>query len=294
MTEPKNSSSQHTLSSHEYQRFRQVLQSHRLEELEPHLSPWLERSLGLTPTEPDQYLVPGQSRMGGKPDLPSDWQWPRLDDSGDLETAPNPPLRFALQLNLAELHSPHPLLPSSGLLYFFVDDDELFPTGQVLFYQGDLASLRPREEPEETGFLHPDTYLQPRKRPWRGYRLRIQTGLDFPPAHHRLLQQALSQCRDGVGLSKNDLFHYREARHELSAGPHQIFGYPDFRHLDPRDMEQIDLHGPGPGLPLLTLNSDPAVRCSFQEGGKLSLVIDRQKLVAQDFSQVSAHLEPLL
>jgi len=63
------------------------------------------------------YGAMGQSKFGGQPDLPSDFDWPEGHDGV--------PLAFLCQLNLAALNIPKPSpLPASGLLYFFYEAKE--------------------------------------------------------------------------------------------------------------------------------------------------------------------------
>jgi uncharacterized protein YwqG/predicted DNA-binding protein (MmcQ/YjbR family) len=54
----------------------------------------------------------GQSKVGGVPDLPADWEWPLFDGK---------PLAFLAQVNLSEIPAGLPVepLPKSGILYFF-------------------------------------------------------------------------------------------------------------------------------------------------------------------------------
>ncbi len=64
-------------------------------------------------------LVPGQSRLGGVPDAPANFDWPHSDDV---------PSRFIMQIRLDALprhpvESLHALLPASGLLLLFTNPD---------------------------------------------------------------------------------------------------------------------------------------------------------------------------
>src|SRR5690349_9472929 len=61
-----------------------------------------------------QTTRPGESKLGGLPDLPRDFIWPQWNGT---------PLDFLLQVNLAEAarHDPSSPLPQSGLLSFFYD-----------------------------------------------------------------------------------------------------------------------------------------------------------------------------
>lgn len=129
----------------------------RMSELVSRLVP----SFRLT-TEKDDQCDPevGSSRMGGRPDLPTGWQWPRWDgyDHSNQYLSKKPtPLSFISQLNLRDLPKRTPEVPDSGLLYFFFDtlnqpwgydpqDKEGF---RVLYFDGPESQLSATEPPEE-------------------------------------------------------------------------------------------------------------------------------------------------
>ncbi len=103
--------------------------------------------LTLTPTTEDAVPV-GASKMGGQPDLPTHVPWPEVSGR---------PMAFIAQINLQEAapYDIEGILPSDGLLSFFVDDpddvydDEAFeddpsdaPTCRVLYLdEDDCATL---------------------------------------------------------------------------------------------------------------------------------------------------------
>lgn len=92
----------------------------------------------------------GASRIGGKPDLPADIEWPAENN--------DKPLAFIAQLNLKEI-SPldsDRLLPESGILYFFYrteqdawgfdpKDKDKF---RVIYYDGTIDKLQRQEPPK--------------------------------------------------------------------------------------------------------------------------------------------------
>lgn len=74
-------------------------------------------SIVLRPTRADETdLTLGQSRMGGRPDLPSDFKWPKYKGKH---------LVFVAQFALEELEGWSQMLglPATGHLYFFHDQD---------------------------------------------------------------------------------------------------------------------------------------------------------------------------
>ncbi len=65
----------------------------------------------------DQSIKIGESKMGGDPDLPEDFQWPYWNEE---------PLTLLIQVNLSEMNrfSASKFLPKEGMLYFFYDHNQ--------------------------------------------------------------------------------------------------------------------------------------------------------------------------
>jgi len=93
----------------------------------------------------------GQSKVGGKPDVPASFKWPNEEEDEDA------PLQFIAQLNLAEVH-PHDLegrLPAKGMVWLFsiADGDRAYgyeidsSTTKVVF-MANPGPLKPRAIPE--------------------------------------------------------------------------------------------------------------------------------------------------
>jgi uncharacterized protein YwqG len=82
----------------------------------PGLRPAVRSAVRLETARADA-VPPGQSRIGGAPDLPADFEWPSFGGK---------PLLFLAQLDLAEVRRTHasPLLPEGGTLWFFYSDDQ--------------------------------------------------------------------------------------------------------------------------------------------------------------------------
>ena len=101
----------------------------------------------------------GQSKFGGKPHLPGDFQWYYYETEGLYGEVKNRPLSFLAQINCQEVHSldGERLLPEEGMLYFFYEMDSMSwgydPKHQgcarVYYYSGDMEELIPTEFPED-------------------------------------------------------------------------------------------------------------------------------------------------
>src|SRR5262245_49418102 len=81
-------------------------------------------SIRLVPQVAAEELPLGASRIGGCPDLPKGTNWPRRSDAAGEDPAEwedNSPLRFIMQVNLAEVapFDVADVLPKTGLLSFF-------------------------------------------------------------------------------------------------------------------------------------------------------------------------------
>ncbi|HPH67156.1 MAG TPA: DUF1963 domain-containing protein [Kofleriaceae bacterium] len=93
----------------------------------------------------------GQSKVGGKPDLPADFEWPCEGDDEDA------PLGFVAQINLAEVHAADlgKTLPATGMLWFFsiLDGDrayghEIDSDTSVMRYEAEPGALKSHKLPE--------------------------------------------------------------------------------------------------------------------------------------------------
>ena len=95
-------------------------------------------------------LTAGCSKLGGRPDVADDFQWPH-DKSGY-------PLSLLLQIDCAELASldREGLLPTSGHLYFFYELSEMRRDGKknsvrVIYNDKPSSQLHPLDYPENLG-----------------------------------------------------------------------------------------------------------------------------------------------
>jgi uncharacterized protein YwqG len=105
--------------------------------------------LRTTPT-PIEALKLGQSRIGGQPDLPPQFQWPRFDGLG---------LSFIAQLDLAEIAAQPSVLPlpKEGHLAFFYDSDQRTwgfdqedrGSALIVYFSGPASSFVRTEIPDD-------------------------------------------------------------------------------------------------------------------------------------------------
>lgn len=118
----------------------------------------------------DENAIPaGSSKMGGKPDMPADYQWPEttltekkhkslFSFKKTEEKTVTKHLSFIAQINLAEIreYDPDSLLPEHGILYFFhfAGQDNIYDfkeeeLSKVLYVDDDLCSLQRVDYPAD-------------------------------------------------------------------------------------------------------------------------------------------------
>ena len=100
-------------------------------------------------------LYPDSSKIGGRPYLPADFEWPEYKDKNDGEIRP---LSFFCQLNLSELsaYDRDGLLPERGILSFFYEcesfcwgfDPEDKGAARVFYYEN-TEGFVPTDIPQE-------------------------------------------------------------------------------------------------------------------------------------------------
>lgn len=126
----------------------QLLQDHNLSHKKSAITADFKNSIKLIKIKTDETDIPlGSSKIGGSPDLPAGWEFPRYGDDY---------LTFMLQVNLSEAKSydKDNMLPEHGILYLFYEALEQ-PWGfdgdegcfKVLYYDGDLGGLERKKSP---------------------------------------------------------------------------------------------------------------------------------------------------
>lgn len=103
-----------------------------------------------TSVSDENVLAIGQSKIGGRPDLPSEIDWVRVPQSSSDASVSLP---FIAQFALSDIkvHDVENLLPQHGMLYFFGDPwrGRFIDHGKVIFFDHDLSSLVRRDFPDD-------------------------------------------------------------------------------------------------------------------------------------------------
>jgi hypothetical protein len=228
------------------------------------------------------------SRFGGSAYVPPDFVWPSHEQGV---------YRFLGQINFAEIDSPPPLLPSSGLLSFFyaapidseieLDDfsdeewDALIEAEDVEIFWQDSGYVVAYYWPSCDGFdlrrgtvawryddgfdLH---HLDIRESP--NTAISLAAGVDLP--RHEVLSDDWPLDKEAVDCLFTEL-------HRLGQDSQgHLLGYPAFSTL---------AYDPTPGndwLPLLTVNS--ILDWCWHDGTKLMVFIERDNLTRHHFTQL--------
>lgn len=142
----------------------------------------------------------GQSKIGGKPDLPQGRLWEmepivqnKAKDAFYREWIDPQPLGFVAQLNLQELsyYDEEDLLPKTGMLYFFYNDtwgNDLKDREKysVYYYKGDMRKLKRQDFPEELNEL-----LQ-----FKSCKIAFKKEISLPYYHNPLYDMFTKEERD--------------------------------------------------------------------------------------------------
>lgn len=169
-----------------------------------------EPSWRLTATRSSaEALSAGESRLGGAPDVPDDFEWPSRDGA---------PLSFLAQIDLAEVSSLD--LPPTGWLLFFYEADEQ-PWGfepqdaggaRVIYVDGPRSALRRRDEHGVEGRL------------FEACSIRLQSAIDLPDLWDSVLAQA------GLEVDDDQQEAYLEVQNELAGRPRRPLDVDDLYH----------------------------------------------------------------
>lgn len=110
--------------------------------------------------EPAESKMPSSSsKIGGYPDLPTDFEWPYYEGVDYDDVKKNRPLSFLAQINLKDIaeYDNEKVLPNEGMLYFFYElgtmtwgyDPKDKGSAKVFYFDGDLDTLLETEIPSD-------------------------------------------------------------------------------------------------------------------------------------------------
>jgi hypothetical protein len=230
------------------------------------LAPHVRPAVRVTAQKADA-LPAGTSHFGGRPDLPDDLVWPRVDGR---------PLAFLAQIDLADVARVQPGGPLiSGHLWFFYDAkeqpwgfDASHAGGSRVSFRAQGTELRPSPAPPDADKTFPLCALT-----FEAYE--DVPGLDTEPPPIQL-EEAASET-------------YRAIRGFLSSGiggtAHKLLGHAD-PIQGPMEPECSRVAGTGDWTLLLQLESDDTAGMSWGDLGRLYFWIRTTDLAAGRFDRI--------
>jgi uncharacterized protein YwqG len=241
--------------------------------------------LSAHPAEDVQLRV-GSTKFGGSPDVPEDARWPERNGS---------PLPFVAQINLAEVapYDRSHLLPATGLLAFFFDQDAFFESQpddqatswQVCYFPGPLSNLWGRPLPEDI----------PQRRRYRPSEVTCAVEMTLPD-----YSQYDSTSVERLGLSgpltEEEEQAYYSLQAHLAGRVDAKYHLPIHRMLGHPDVVQWDMHRDlgdtaADWQLLFQVDSDGTPDTDWGDTGRIYFWIRTRDLAERHFSQVQVLLQ---
>lgn len=224
----------------------------------------------------------GGTKIGGHPDLPVNTAWPSCDGR---------PMTFLAQIDLAEVAAKMPsALPRVGLLSFFFDRTDFHMGQEVCRVVHSTTALERRVTPFDDRLVECELAL------------RLSTSVPeithWASAHDDLLGLgALSaDQRDALLEWRADLDYVLLG--DDDHGRHQVLGHPTGAQADVLIQRLVatganakDLAAARRHRNLMTIDSDETADLDWADGGCLWYLVERDALVAGDFSHVDSIVE---
>ncbi|MCU5783674.1 hypothetical protein MA04_02974 [Alcanivorax balearicus MACL04] len=244
------------------------------------------RTVALATTEADDYSEVGNTRFGGLPDLPAGESYPRLHGND------SPGYQFIAQLHCAELAPYQDYLPRSGLLYFFISDQE-DPRALVRYQSGPVSTLR-----SAAGLNLSDDDIGDDHGLYSPFRARAGLSVSLP---HFYSDQdyyrdapSLAPLEDQFELTETLTETLKNALTETAAAPpvHAVNSFVFKQHDTPEIEAALALGGEQDDfMVLLRVSSDNNPGFCFWDAGEIYFVIHKSDLAKADFSNVYCGLE---
>lgn len=238
------------------------------------------RSVALATTEKDSYEEKGNHRFGGLPDLPPGMSYPTFTDAYDQERG----LQFIAQINCAAVAHLQDYLPRTGMLYFFIEDQEEVEP-KVLYYDGSISDLQSARD------LHVEAdYIYDQHGIYTPFKAEAGKFASVPVMYNTVsLYPELSDMEDME--DKTELLY--TALKGASVNPvHSMNTYVFKQHGTP-EMEAADKKRGKPEEWMVLLKVGPDYNTGFQfwDAGEIYFVVHKGDLQRKDFSNVYCGVE---
>ncbi len=240
------------------------------------IQPTVEFSLTDTPT------ITWQSKVGGLPYLPQDFDYPTTSDGE--------PLAFLAQINFADMPS-LPDFPTQGILQFFIANDDLYGLNFVdMTDQSTFRVVYHADVVQDMEQLQSDlpTLVEPVLSP-------LPEGADFGMVFHKTVQAITTDSAvfapkilDTASLYEfkpadgQELGEFFKSYDSIDQKQHRIGGYAFFTQTDPREYNTTF----SDYILLFQLDSDHKHDILWGDVGVGGFFIHPNDLKALDFSKV--------
>lgn len=227
----------------------------------------------------DKVQHPWQSCFGGKPYLPAGAQYPTA--------ASGEPLFFLAQINFEEVPAFAPF-PSTGLLQFFIFDDDLYgmPAEGAAMQDTYRVIYHPQVIKDRSALVSDFSFLpnfnQTPIYPNQSYPMLFERQEEVAPITDHAFADAMGEnffSDFGEDLRWEILESYVV---EVSGEGHKLGGYAHFAQEDPRSAQN-------PMVLLFQMDSDTEIECIWGDMGTAHFFIKEEDLKKGDFSKVVFH-----
>ncbi|MGD7054221.1 YwqG family protein [Sutcliffiella horikoshii] len=260
------------------QKIDQLLDEHDLSHHKSAIMDSFKSAIKLNKINKDETdILVGSSKIGGSPDLPAGWEFPRYEDNY---------LTFILQVNLSEAkpYDKDNLLPVSGMLYLFYEALEQ-PWGfdgdegcfKVFYYDGDLRGLERKKSPSSrTEFVA-----------FRAFQLSFETMVTLPESPENL-DFADDDEEANYFDFRQELVQPKEEDGKVVPA-HYMLGEP--LNIQDDVLEELFENGEDPVL-LFQIDSDEELAdVMWGDSGMLYFCMEREDLREKRFDRVRFTLQ---
>ncbi|HEU0125081.1 MAG TPA: YwqG family protein, partial [Flavobacterium sp.] len=253
------------------------------QEYENGLSKIARHAVNFVTTTPDSYNELGNTRFGGLPDLPLNLEYPTVTIDEEKKG-----YQFIAQINCTSIADLQDYLPRTGILYFFIKDQEDF-TPKVIYYDGETDHLKSAKELNfDEEFIYDEGGIY---KPFKTDSAKCVSFPSFYNDEHYYENIApelkeLEEQYDETEALNEALLPFNEK------SSHGINSYV-FKQHDSPEIEAVNtLKGkPEEWMVLLRVSSDNNPGFCFWDAGEIYFVIHKSDLAKKDFSNVYCGLE---
>jgi uncharacterized protein YwqG len=237
---------------------------------------YARKAVSFKTTEEDNYSAKGHHRFGGLPDLPAGTTYPSFKDYEGNERG----LQFLAQINCGDISHLQDYLPRTGMLYFFIEDQEQEMGPKVIYYEGnDLQSAKDLDIDEDYIWEQNGIYT-----PFKADAGKYPSIPFLYNSRDRYPELSdADEMDDEVEKLYNSLT--KDAVHAMNSFV--------FKQHDTPEMEAVNAKKgkPDEWMVLLRVSSDSNTGFSFWDAGEIYFVIHKSDLGKKDFSNVYCGLE---